>query len=327
MVPPEEIEKAQPATLPADFSEWDNGDVPAKQPAKPAAARVAVLSEADPQPNAASRTSAAAYAEAEQVFQPRLFQGVDEGGKKDRGESKGKHKMMVPIAVLCSIAILLIIVSLGYSRSRSTTVMPKQSVALRSATTGAPQTTTTGTPQTTPTNAPAAAATQPDRLRAQSEMMNHQLSAPSRISNDLKMLAGKEPPPSSGFTGAGMDGLGGSGGAASNVFSGQNGPKVKVEAPKRMSISAGVAGGLLVQKTSPTYPQIAKGAHVSGTVVIQATISKTGLIENLRVVSGPTMLRQSALDAVRTWRYRPYLLDGEPVEVETTVSVAFTLGG
>jgi protein TonB len=62
-------------------------------------------------------------------------------------------------------------------------------------------------------------------------------------------------------------------------------------------------------------------------VVIQATISKAGAIENLRAVSGPTMLRQPAIDAVKTWRYKPYVLDGEPVEVETTVSVNFTLGG
>jgi protein TonB len=102
---------------------------------------------------------------------------------------------------------------------------------------------------------------------------------------------------------------------------------VKVAAPRVMNISAGVAGGLLIQKTAPVYPQIAKEARVSGTVVIQATISKAGLIENLHVVNGPTMLRQPALDAVKTWRYRPYMLDGEPVEVETTVSVTFTLGG
>ncbi|MGP8268583.1 MAG: energy transducer TonB [Terracidiphilus sp.] len=56
-------------------------------------------------------------------------------------------------------------------------------------------------------------------------------------------------------------------------------------------------------------------------------MSKTGAIEGLHVVSGPAMLQQSALDAVRTWRYRPYLLSGEPVEVETTVNVIFTLGG
>jgi serine/threonine-protein kinase len=97
--------------------------------------------------------------------------------------------------------------------------------------------------------------------------------------------------------------------------------------PQKVNISAGVAVGMLLEKTAPTYPPIAKAARVSGTVILQATISKTGTIENLRVVSGPPMLQQAALDAVKTWRYRPYLLFGEPVEVETTVNVIFTLGG
>jgi len=88
-----------------------------------------------------------------------------------------------------------------------------------------------------------------------------------------------------------------------------------------------VAVGMLIQKTIPTYPPIAKAARVQGTVVLQATISKQGTIENLKVVSGPAMLQQSAMDAVRQWRYRPYLLNNDPVEVETTVNVIFTLGG
>ncbi|HEX4581961.1 MAG TPA: energy transducer TonB, partial [Acidobacteriaceae bacterium] len=77
----------------------------------------------------------------------------------------------------------------------------------------------------------------------------------------------------------------------------------------------------------PAYPPIARAARISGTVVLQATISKTGTIENLRVISGPPMLTQSALEAVKTWRYKPYQLNGEPVEVETTVNVVFNLGG
>jgi protein TonB len=85
--------------------------------------------------------------------------------------------------------------------------------------------------------------------------------------------------------------------------------------------------GFLLNKTTPTYPPIAKAARVQGTVVLQATISKQGTIEDLRVISGPAMLQQAALDAVRQWRYRPYLLNNEPVEVETTVNVIFTLGG
>ena len=75
-----------------------------------------------------------------------------------------------------------------------------------------------------------------------------------------------------------------------------------------------------------SLPPIAIAARIEGTVVLQATISKAGTIENLRVASGPPMLQQAALDAVKTWLYRPYLLDGQPVEVETTVNVIFTLG-
>jgi protein TonB len=83
---------------------------------------------------------------------------------------------------------------------------------------------------------------------------------------------------------------------------------------------------MLLERTAPEYPAVAKAARVSGTVVLQATISKTGAIENLRVISGPPLLQDAAMDAVKTWRYRPYLLNGEPVEVETTVNVVFALG-
>jgi periplasmic protein TonB len=104
-------------------------------------------------------------------------------------------------------------------------------------------------------------------------------------------------------------------------------PIVKQEPPKKLTISSGVMQGNLLQKITPQYPAIAKAARIQGTVVLQATISKQGTIENLRVVSGPPMLTQAALDAVRQWRYRPYLLNNEPVEVETTVNVVFNLGG
>jgi protein TonB len=126
-----------------------------------------------------------------------------------------------------------------------------------------------------------------------------------------------------------MEGVGGAaGGVIGGIFAGQTAaPKVQKAPPVKVNISAGVAVGMLLQKTQPIYPPIAKAARVSGIVVLQATISKTGSIENLKVVSGPAMLQQAALDAVRTWRYRPYLLNNEPVEVETTVNVIFTLGG
>jgi TonB family protein len=96
--------------------------------------------------------------------------------------------------------------------------------------------------------------------------------------------------------------------------------------PHKIAISAGVAVGMIQQKIQPVYPAEAKAAGVSGTVVLQATISRDGHIEYLRVVSGPAMLQQAAMDAVRQWTYRPYLLNGEPVEVQTTVNVIFSLG-
>jgi periplasmic protein TonB len=87
-----------------------------------------------------------------------------------------------------------------------------------------------------------------------------------------------------------------------------------------------VIEGLLVSRSTPIYPPIAVAARVSGTVVLAATISKSGAIENLRVLSGPAMLRNSAMDAVQNWRYRPYLLNNQPVEVETTINVVFSMG-
>ncbi|HKS74825.1 MAG TPA: energy transducer TonB, partial [Terriglobales bacterium] len=148
-----------------------------------------------------------------------------------------------------------------------------------------------------------------------------------KIPKNIEMVQSKEAPPSN-YGVAGMEGLGG--GAAGGTFGsafGSKGPTVKVAPPKKVSISAGVEEGLLIQKTQPVYPPIAKAARVQGTVVLQATISKQGTITDLHVVSGPAMLQQSALEAVRTWRYRPYLLNGEPVEVETTINVIYTLGG
>jgi len=85
--------------------------------------------------------------------------------------------------------------------------------------------------------------------------------------------------------------------------------------------------GLLVHKVTPIYPKIAIMAHQQGSVVLQATIGKDGTIQNLRYVNGPTLLVQSAIEAVKQWRYKPYVLNNEPVEVETQITVNFILGG
>lgn len=96
---------------------------------------------------------------------------------------------------------------------------------------------------------------------------------------------------------------------------------------KRVEISAAEAGALQQQGTAPTYPPIAKAARISGTVVLHIFISETGAVEDAQATSGPAMLQQSAIDAVKTWRYRPYTRNNTPVAVETTVNVVFSLGG
>jgi protein TonB len=85
------------------------------------------------------------------------------------------------------------------------------------------------------------------------------------------------------------------------------------------------AEGNVVFRVQPIYPPIAKQAHVQGPVEMRAIISKTGTIENLTVVSGHAMLARAAIEAVQQWRYRPYLLNNEPIEVETEITVNFVL--
>ena len=109
------------------------------------------------------------------------------------------------------------------------------------------------------------------------------------------------------------------------VFADQS--NTHVSGPKPVSVSSGVASGMLIHKTQPVYPSIARSARVQGTVVLQAKISRSGSVTDLRVVSGPPMLRQSAIDAVKTWKYKPYLLNNQPTEVNTTIDVRFSLGG
>jgi TonB family protein len=91
-------------------------------------------------------------------------------------------------------------------------------------------------------------------------------------------------------------------------------------------VSPSVMAGNLLSAPRPEYPASARAAHITGTVALQATISRAGSIRTLHAIKGPPALRQAAIDAVRGWRYKPYLVDGRPVDVATTVYVEFTLG-
>jgi len=95
--------------------------------------------------------------------------------------------------------------------------------------------------------------------------------------------------------------------------------------PQRIRVSQEVAEKLVVERAPLPYPPDARAARVQGSVVLQATIGKDGAVKDLRLVSGHPLLVQAAMSSVKQWKYKPFLLNGEPVEVETQVSVPFTL--
>jgi len=97
-------------------------------------------------------------------------------------------------------------------------------------------------------------------------------------------------------------------------------------APTRVQVSSGVIQGMLIHKVAPTYPPQAFLAEIEGAVLLAAVIGKDGSIKELRVISGPHALVEAAKGAVQQWRYRPYVMNGEPVEVDTQIVVNSTIG-
>jgi protein TonB len=115
-----------------------------------------------------------------------------------------------------------------------------------------------------------------------------------------------------------------------NVLGNGTQPVIPVHPPAPVAHSirlSHMSEGDLIRRVQPAYPPLARAARIQGVVVLQATIGQQGAIENLQALSGHPMLVRAAIDAVRQWRYRPYLLNGEPVEVETQVTVNFSLAG
>ena len=167
----------------------------------------------------------------------------------------------------------------------------------------------------------------------QTDIVNGELRTPTKIPQKVQMIKEDEAPPpvmsTTGVIGGVPGGVpGGSmGGVIGSVLSSTPVAVPKIATPQRVRVSSGVVSGLLVRKVNPVYPPLARQARIQGVVILQAQISKDGNIENLQLISGHPMLAPAAIDAVRQWKYRPYLLNGEPVEVETQVQVNFTLSG
>ncbi len=162
-------------------------------------------------------------------------------------------------------------------------------------------------------------------------IVNDQLRMPTKIPEKVQMIKEEAAPPPSmggGVVGAvgGVPG-GQMGGVIGGIINSTPVAVPKVATPQRVRVSQGVTQGLVLHKVQPAYPPLARQARIQGSVTLQAEISKDGSIQNLRLISGHPMLAPAAIEAVKQWKYKPYILNGEPVEVETTITVNFTLAG
>jgi len=187
-------------------------------------------------------------------------------------------------------------------------------------------------PPPPPPPPPPAEAVQHVMKQLQTDMLSTgQLRTPTKIPTKVQMIKEEEAPPPMPVTGGVVGAVGGVpggqvGGVIGSIVSATSAvPKFVPATPTRVRISQGVTKGLLIQKVEPTYPALARAARVQGEVVLSAVIDTNGQITNLNLVSGHPMLVPNAISAVKQWRYKPYLLNGQPVEVETTITVIFSL--
>jgi len=148
-------------------------------------------------------------------------------------------------------------------------------------------------------------------------------------SNRASDAAPPDPPPSTptGVVGDAPGGIPGgeTGGVIGGIISSAPVTTPRVAAPERVRVSQGVSTGLLVKRVNPEYPPEARRGRIQGTVLMHAIIGKDGDIATLELISGHPALAPAAIEAVKQWKYKPYLLNGKPVEVDTQIQVNFTL--
>jgi periplasmic protein TonB len=190
-------------------------------------------------------------------------------------------------------------------------------------------------PPPPPPPPPAAAQAQKVMKQIETDLLSSgQLRTPTKIPQKVEIIKEDIMPPmptSGGVVGGVPGGIPGGqlGGVIGGIVSATSNlaavPKFIPVAPQRVRISQGVTKGLLIHRVEPIYPALAQQARVQGEVILTAIISTNGEIENLQLISGHPMLVPEAIKAVKQWRYKPYLLNGQPVEVETTITVIFSL--
>jgi periplasmic protein TonB len=235
------------------------------------------------------------------------------------GRLKTKRGRTTTIAFLIEIGLVIMMVLIPLI---FTEALPKQQL----------MTFLVAPPPPPPPPPPAAAPVHVVR-QIQTDIVNGELRTPTKIPQKVQMIKEDEAPPpvmaSAGVVGGVPGGIPGGqmGGVIGGIISTTPVAVPKVATPQRVRVSQGVSSGLLVRKVQPVYPPLARQARIQGTVLLRAQISKDGSIENLQLISGHPMLAPAAIEAVKQWKYRPYLLNGEPVEVDTEVVVNFTLSG
>src|SRR5262252_4925996 len=236
------------------------------------------------------------------------------------GKLKSKRGMTTTISFLIQVALvgILVLIPLLFTEA-----LPKQQL----------MTFLVAPPPPPPPPPPPAAAPVKVVKQIQTDIVNGQLRTPTKIPEKVQMIKEEEAPPPVMATGGVVGGVPGGvpggqmGGVIGGIISSTPVAVPKVATPQRVRVSQGVSQGLLIRKVQPSYPPLARQARIQGNVVLTAEISKDGTIENLHLISGHPMLAPAAIDAVKQWKYKPYILNGEPVEVETTINVNFTLAG
>jgi periplasmic protein TonB len=184
-------------------------------------------------------------------------------------------------------------------------------------------------PPPPPPPPPPPAAAQIVKVKPQVHLMDAgKLVAPKVIPKDVKIIKEEAETPDMGAVGGVPGGVPGGqmGGVIGGVIGGVGGaPPPPKPTQTRIRQGGAVQNAMLINRVQPQYPPLARQTRISGTVRLHAIISKDGSVQQLEVLSGHPLLVQAALDAVRQWKYRPTLLNGEPVEVDTTIDVIFSL--
>lgn len=347
MASSEGIRRKRLDTLPADFTDWDDSEPPSTLPpdfrefdpspesekqepvvVKPLPAPVAEVIK--PTAKAASHPAPRESASrSKSRLQPVVESEIEEEQSEEHSKShKGILIGSVAAVVVVASAATLFVVKHSSSKAPADaqTTAPAQTISETQGTTdtekpSASKSATQDTAAPAQAAAPAETAAQPSRT-VDASGMQRQLSAPARISSDMKKPGQNEAAPAAGFNGSGFESMGT---GNPGIFSGRSGPQVKAEIPSRVNVSASQAMGLVSHKVDPEYPAIAKNFRAGGTVKVQILVGKDGSVQQIGAVDGPRLLQQAAADAVKHWRFRPYTVNNQPVEMTTSVSIAFKL--